>query len=253
MAQVRLLQSLTKGLKLLLWLREVEQPMGLNEITRQIGLPNGTTYRVLKTLEQLEFVEKDYGTDNYKIGRNALYVGQGFISSSKRDRLRNILKEASADTQQTVTVSALDGESVLFLDIYDGPGRVKVTVHAGSRVPAYASASGKAILSCLKDSQILQRFKGVKFQRLTPHTLTTMDRLLADLAKIRQRGFAENEEEVTNGLSALSVPINDGNGGSIAALNVVYPAGIIRLKDKIDLVKKLRAHADEIAKIGDLV
>ena len=227
--------------------------MGLNDISRQTGLAKATAYRLLKTLERLEFTEKEYGTDKYKIGRNALHVGQGYITSGTRERIRNILREVTLETKLTATLSVLDGDSVLFIGVYEGPGRVRVMIQPGARFPAYASASGKVMLSGLKDSEILERFKGIKFTRLTQKTIPTPNRLLSDIAKVRQRGFGENDEENDEGVSALSVPIKNSKGEIEAAVNVVFPAGTLSWKDKLDLVRKLRSAADEIEKVGGIV
>ncbi len=236
-----------------MWLRESEKSIGLNDISRQTGLAKATAYRLLKSLERVEFVEKEYGTDKYKIGRNALYVGQGYITSGTRERIRNILKQVTLETNLTATLSVLDGDSVLFIGVYEGPGRVRVMVQPGIRVPAYASASGKVMLSGLKDSEILARFKEAKFNHLTQKTVPTVNRLLSDIAKVRQRGFGENEEENDDGVSALGVPIKNTKGEFEAAVNVVFPAGTISWKEKLDLVKKLRSAAEEIEKIGGVV
>ena len=237
----------------MLWLRESEKSVGLNDIYRQTGLAKATAYRLLKSLERLEFIEKEYGTDKYKIGRNALYVGQGYITSGTRERIRNILKEVTLETKLTATLSVLDGAAVLFIGVYEGPGRVRVTVQPGTRVPAYASASGKVMLSGLEDSEILARFKGVKFNRLTLKTIPTVNRLLSDIAKVRLRGFGENDEENDDGVSALGVPIKNTKGEFEAAVNVVFPAGTISWKEKLDLVKKLQSAAEEIEKIGGVL
>ena len=81
------LSSLSKGLHLLLKLRELAQPLGLSEASRVLGFNKATTFRILVTLERYGFIEKNDQQKNYKIGVNAFYVGSGYMSGTKRAKI----------------------------------------------------------------------------------------------------------------------------------------------------------------------
>jgi len=89
-------------------------------------------------------VEKDLQRKQYRIGSNAFYVGSGYIAEGKQQKMFQIMSRLVQELKHTITLSVLDGSSVLFVERVDGTERVKVTVDIGSRVPAYASASEKA-------------------------------------------------------------------------------------------------------------
>lgn len=248
---VQPLTSISKGLRLLLTLREAAEPMSLTQISRALGLNKVTALRILVTMEQYRFVEKDLQAKKYKIGCNAFYVGSGFVAGSKHEKVLQIMKNIVQELKHTVTFSVLDGASVLFVERVDGTERVKVTVDIGSRVPAYSSAGGKALLAGLNDAEIIKRLKAVPFERFTDKTLRSIESLIADIAKVRARGFAVNNEESTHGLVAVAVPVKNQIGQHVAALGVAFPAGLLKSKEEQKNVgKRLAAAADEIGRFG---
>ena len=84
-------------------------------------------------------------------------------------------------------------------------------------MPAYSSATGRALLAGLTDKQIAERFKGIRLGRFADQTPATLSRLLADVAKVRARGFAVNDQQSTPGLMAIAVPVKNQAGEHVAA------------------------------------
>lgn len=244
------LTSLSKGLSLLLQLREASSPMSLSEISRRAGLHKVTTLRLLITLEKFQFVERNREEKTFKIGRNAFYVGNGFVREGTRQKILEVMKQLVRNCRHTVTLSILDGTSVLFIERLDGIERVKVTVDIGSRVPAYSSATGRALLAGLTDKQIAERFKGIKLDRFADQTPATLSRLLADVAKVRARGFAVNDQQSTPGLTAIAVPVKNQAGEHVAALGMAFPAGFLKKDEQKGLTTILFDCAKEIEMFG---
>ena len=241
------LTSLSKGLKVLLQLRQAANPQGLSEISRTLGLNKVTTLRLLVTLQKFRFVEKDPQHKKYRIGSNAFYVGSGFIAEGKQKKIFQAMGRLVRDLKHTITLSVLDGASVLFVERVDGTERVKVTVDIGSRVPAYSSAAGKAMLAGLTDQEVRERLKHAKLERVTAKTLTSIDRVLGRLHKVRSCGFATNDEESTPGLFAIAVPLTTHTGATVAALGAAFPAGVLKTKeDQKKVARRLRKAAEEI-------
>jgi IclR family pca regulon transcriptional regulator len=224
--------------------------MALTEISQAMRLNKVTALRLLITLERFQFVERSGEQRKFQIGPNAFYIGNGFSPFSKREKTLQIMKGLVLECKHTVTMSVLDGNSVLFIEKLDGIERVKVTVDIGSRVPAYASASGKAILSGSSDSEIRERFGTVKFERFTTQTVSTVGQLLQHIAKVRSRGFALNDEESDTGLCALAVPVKNQGGKYVAALATAFPAGLIKGEERKRVVTKLQAASKEIGELA---
>jgi DNA-binding IclR family transcriptional regulator len=246
----RPLTSLAKGLNLLISLRDSARPMSLTEISRDFSLNKVSALRILLTLEQHRFVERDPRDKKYKIGRNAFYVGSGFIAGGKREKVLKAMANLVHEFKHTITLGVLDGASVLFVERVDGTERVKVTVDIGSRVPAYSSAAGKALLAGLSDAEIIKRLKGVKLRSPLNPQPKSLKEILTLIAKVRDSGFAVNNEDSTPGLIAVAVPIKSDAGEHIAALGAAFPAGYLRNKESQKTVAlKLQQAADEISSL----
>jgi DNA-binding IclR family transcriptional regulator len=244
------LSSLSKGLELLLKLKELGRPLGLSEAARLLGFNKATTFRVLATLERYGFLERDDTQRNYKIGVSAFSVGAGYLNVDRRARIRAVMRKLVSESGHTVTMSVLDGVSVIFVERLDGTSRVRVTVEVGSRAAAHASASGKVLLAELGDLEVKRRFKGERLRRLTSTTITSLDRFLAELSNVRMRGFATSNEESTKGLCAISVPLRNHERFCVAALTVAFPSASLTKKEQGMLAQQLRLAATEIEKLG---
>ena len=244
------LTSLSKGLDLLLKIREASDPMTLSEISRGAGLHKVTALRLLITLEKFQFVERHREEKTFTIGRNAFYVGSGFLREGPRQKILEVMKRLVRQCRHTVTLSILDGVSALFIERLDGIERVKVTVDIGSRMPAYSSATGRALLAGLTDKQIMELFKGARLGRFADQTPATIGRLLADVAKVRARGFAVNDQQSTPGLVAIAVPVKNRQGEHVAALGMAFPAGSLKKEAQKSFIKILLEGAKEIEMFG---
>src|ERR1044071_6046139 len=180
------LTSLTKGLELLVFLRDSTKPLSLTAISRGLGFHKVSALRILLTLERHRFVEKDPRDKTYKIGSNAFYVGSGFIAGGKREKILKAMSNLVHDLKHTITLDVLDGSSVLFVE--------RVDVDIGSRVPAYSSAAGKALLAGLSETQIIQRLRRGNLKSRTTFQPKSIKEILTVIAKVRSSGFAVNNE-----------------------------------------------------------
>lgn len=240
------LASLSKGLTILLKLKDFPRPMGLSEMSRLVGIKKPTLYRLLTTLELFQFVEKSE-LQKYRIGANAFVVGSCFQPIPKRaEYIRQIMADLAAECGHTITLSVLRGVTVLYIARVDGKARVRVTVTIGSVRVAYSSSSGKAILAGLSDAEIARRYRGVKFKPQTEKTHASVDKLLVDIRLVRSRGFAVNDEESNPGVFAIAVPVRSRAGIPAMALACIFPARLLRLEEQMKVVKRLQRAAREL-------
>jgi DNA-binding IclR family transcriptional regulator len=245
------LTSLAKGLKLLLSLRASSKPMSLTEISRDFGINKVSALRILLTLEQHRFVEKNLHDKKYQIGSNAFHVGSGFIVGGKRNKILEVMGKLVHELKHTITLGVLDETSVLFIERVDGLERVKVTVDIGSRVPAHSSAAGKALLAGLSDAEIINRFKGHRLKSDANAKLPSLRQILINVEKVRQSRFAVNNEDSTPGLIAVAVPIVGAVGEHVAALGAAFPAGTLKNSDdQKKVASQLIQAAEEISSLG---
>ena len=219
-------QSLAKGFRVLEAFSAADPELPLAQVARRAAMDNATAFRLLNTLVMLGYVERIAGTRNFRLTLKCLDLGFNAIARTDlRDRVRPVLRSLVGEVNEAASVGVLDGADVVYVErVQAGLVRLGVDVRVGSRIPAYCSAIGLAILAYLpKDEQgrVLALKPRVK---LTPRTVTDLKEIHARLARVRRAGYIVVDQEITSGLRALAAPVLDPDGYPIAAVSVVAPS-----------------------------
>ncbi|MBL8309166.1 MAG: helix-turn-helix domain-containing protein [Burkholderiales bacterium] len=233
-------QSLTRGLSLLEKLAETEGGITLTEIANRVNLPPSTTHRLLNTLADMGFVYQAKDSGLWYVGLKTYRVGCAFISNrdfvgESHAYLRKLM-EASGET---ANLSILDGTYACFIGQVQCHEVMRMLVRLGSRIPAHASGSGKAMLAALPEDELGIVFAHSDLVQLTPKTITDPGKLRVQFAAIRARGYSYDDEENAMGLRCVAAPIYDEFAEPLGAISLAGP--IARLTD------------ERILKLGPLV
>lgn len=192
----------------------------LSEIAGQVGGARSTTHRILSALRDEDFVTRPDGSGRFKIGASLAGMGatdQGRVSAEFRVQLELL----ALRTRETVDISMLWGDRVLFTDQLALSQRLNAASAIGTAFPAHAVASGKALLAVspahaeLVLSHTLERF--------TPKTIVDPESLSDELAQIRETGVALDREEHVLGICGVATVVRD-NTGSWVAIGIPAPA-----------------------------
>lgn len=218
-------QSLAKGFRVLQAFTAGEPELALAEVARRAEMDNATAFRLLNTLVMLGYVERAPGAREFRLTLKVLDLGFNAIGRMElRDRVRPVLRSLVGEVNEAASVAVLDGADVVYIDrVQAGLVRLGVDVRVGSRIPAYCSAVGLAILAFLprgEQERVLGLGRRVK---LTPRTVTDSREILARLTRVRRQGYVLVDQEITSGLRALGAPVLDVDGHPIAAVSVVAP------------------------------
>jgi IclR family acetate operon transcriptional repressor len=218
----------------------------MTQIAEQIGIHKSTVHRLLGTLEKKRFVERDPVTGVYHLGIRLLQMA--YLTLEQND-LRRIaapfLRRLWENHQETIHLAVLDDVDVVFVDVIESQQRVKLAAAIGQRLPVCATASGKAILACMPDEyvrHILQRGQ----PRYTEHTLVTSEAFFEDLGRVRERGFAFDEQELEVGINAVAAAILDLHGQPMAAVAIAGPAFRLTQERLIEFGPSVLAAARDI-------
>jgi DNA-binding IclR family transcriptional regulator len=218
-----LIGSVSKALLVLEMLRD-DAPLGVQEIGTRLGVARSTAHRLVSTLRAHGFVAQDPGTRAYLLG--PFLTGLG-IESPALQRLREIamphIGALSAQLQETAHLTVLAGNACRFVAGVSGDRPLKTSVRVGSELPAHATSGGKVLLAELPDSQ-LRTLASSSLDRLTDRSITDVNRLLRQLRQVRKNGYAVNEGESENGITAVAVPIRNPAGTAVAAIAVSLPS-----------------------------
>lgn len=198
--------------------------VGVSELARRAALSKSTAFRVLQMLERNGVVER-VGRD-YRLGSRLHELGRA-VYSPDHDRIRDLLIPFLTDlyeaSHETVHLAALHGTDVVYLAKLYGHRQVKSPSRIGGRVPAFATAVGKALLAY--DSDALELTLARRLTRFTTRTVDGEDALLAQLEEVRRTGLAREHEEVVPGLSCVAAPVFGPGGRPVAALSISTPTG----------------------------
>ncbi len=219
------MQSLVRALTLLNRIAETaDDGVSLSEVAQQVGLPASTAHRLLMTLEQERYVRFSADRRLWTIGVQAFVMGCAFLKTRSlvalaRPRLRMLMEESG----ETVNLAAEDKGEVVYLAQVECREMMRVSARPGARAPIHCSAVGKAILSGASDKSIAKILHQHGMARLTVKTIVTPSALRQELIKVRDQGYAVDDEEHAVGLRCIAAPIVDEMGDVVAAVSVSGP------------------------------
>lgn len=221
--QSEYVQSLERGLAVIRAFDEDHQRMTVAEVARAVGLTRGAARRFLLTLQQLGYVS--VSERYYSLRPAVLELGYSFLSAQPWWRqAQRVAQRLAIEFQEPCAVAVLDGVSVVYV-CYASAHKFSVFNRAvGTRLPAFATAVGRALLTGLSSSQLDQVLDGSHIQQLTPFTLTEPSRIAEAVAKARGEGYALVDQELEIGLASFGVPIRDRVGEISAAISMSFRA-----------------------------
>jgi IclR family pca regulon transcriptional regulator len=231
-------QSLERGLSILSSFKSARPLLGVSELAREIGLSRSTTHRYVATLAALGYLEQDHLTRRYRLGPRVLDLGFSAINSME---LREIsvphLQRLSDETGHTVNMAILDGADIVYVErcrsSRHGQREIDLNLHVGSRLPAYCTSMGKVLLAYLPDEERDAVLDGVELTQRGPNTLTKRSTLVAELADVRRRGLAVNNEELAFGLRSIAAPVRGQAGEAAAAINLAAHRSWVSVEDLV--------------------
>ena len=236
-------RSVDRAAALLLALGDSQGEAGVTELARRLGLHKSTASRLLATLQKRGLVEQDDETGKYRLGLVVIRLAE---RAERTLDLRGIampeLERLARLTHETTGLGILDGDTLLTVAQADGPNLIAVGDWTGRSTPLHCVASGKVLLAAVAEREVL-RIVRRGLVSYTERTITELEPLLEELARIRRRGYATALGEFEMGLNAVAAPVHDARGNVIAAVDIWGPA--FRLTPR--RIPELAAQAREAA------
>jgi DNA-binding IclR family transcriptional regulator len=198
-------------------------PLGPTALAADLGAAKSTVHRHLRTLERNGVVVAD--DDGYRLGLRLLDFG---VAARNDHPLYAVatpkVEELARETGEKVWCITEEGGRGIHLVGATGEGSVRTDAREGARTYLHQHAAGKAILAHLPEERVAAIVDRHGLPARTDHTITDREELLADLQRVRERGFAINREESVPKLHAVGVPITDGAGRALGAISVSGPS-----------------------------
>jgi len=239
------LQSVRRALRALELISEGE--CGVTELGRKLGVHKATASRLVATLAERGFVERDPVTEKYRLGFGLISLAGAAMGGNDLVRTARPIVEDLADrTRETVNLGVVSGDAVVYIDQVTGTRSIVSVNWVGQRTPLHCTSNGKVLLAAMSEAERARLLKG-DLARLTPKTITDRKVLRSQFSEIVARGYAQTMEELEEGLNAVAAPIRGIGGDVVAALSVSGPA--FRMHG-VDLPRFGRATAEAAAVIS---
>jgi DNA-binding IclR family transcriptional regulator len=205
-----------------------ERELGVTELARLLDLHKNNVFRLLATLQEEGYVEKNEETDCYRLGIACLELAHAFARNRSLPLLaRPVLAELSRATGESAHLGVLAEFEVVHLEFEQGDGLVVTGSRIARRLPAHCTALGKTLLGCGERGQLEAYDEQVVSAGLPPFTDSTLvdrEKLFAHLHMVGAQGYALDVEECEIGLCCAAAPVHDDRGRVVGAISVSGPA-----------------------------
>jgi DNA-binding IclR family transcriptional regulator len=194
------------------------------ELSQLLGAPRTSVADLLKVLENKGFVAPTAEGHGWRLDFRVAQLGNAYLHEfSVREVGRAAMRELSRRTGLTTQMAVLDHSDIVYIERQDASRRLSephVITDIGSRLPAYCTSLGKAMLAFLPDDEVDRLYSAGQLVPRTKNTITSVARLKSELAAVRRRGYAVDLEETTEGVVCIGSPILGADGRAEAAISV---------------------------------
>lgn len=195
----------------------------LSDLARSVGMPKATVYRILSTLESRGFLDR--GPDGgYRMARKLFDLQQPVPIEQILNRVAQPkMEDLAKSCRETVNLGILDGGEVVVINTVESPQTVRMSSKVGNRRHLHTTAIGKVMLAGLPEKEMLRLIRLKGLPRLTPYSIVSRIALLTELERVRELGYAiDNQENELDG-RCIGAPVMGPDGKLLAALSISGP------------------------------
>ncbi|MET0233547.1 MAG: IclR family transcriptional regulator C-terminal domain-containing protein [Kibdelosporangium sp.] len=213
------IEALARGLDVLRGFEPGKPQMTLSEVAAKADLARPTARRILITLESLGYVRSD--DTGFSLTPRVLELGMAYISSRNLWELAEPhLRDLVERTNESCSIAQLDGSDIVYVARVAVPKLVALSVTIGTRFPAIQTSLGKVLLAALNREQLDAVLATPSRSGISPRWNPSRDELDEALRDVRAKGWAITDQELALGIRSVAAPIRNGQGETIAAVNV---------------------------------
>lgn len=220
----------------------------LSRICESTELNKSTALRLLKALTDRGYVIRDEATKMYRLSYKVLALSSAVLDTIEIKKIaRNYLKEISGITNETIHLLCKEGTEAIYIDKIDTPNTIGLKSQIGRHIPLYCTSGGKVLLAYSNVEYKLRFFSDVSLIQFTENTITQKDKLLAELERIKENGYALDDEEHHDNITCVAVPIFNVNGDVEYSVSVAAPSYRFSKTMAMSYVPALKKCAQQIS------
>jgi DNA-binding IclR family transcriptional regulator len=226
-----------------------EGGMSNAEFSRKLKIPKSSASYILRTLEQHGYLRRNGEDGKYQLGMKVLTLSRAALGGvDVREAALPVMRHLVDRIHLTTHLAIMDQAEAVYVEKVEAPGFIRVNTWIGRRMEVHSTAVGKALLAFLDEKQrdAILRKRGLK--KLTTHTITTLPRLLQELERVRQAGYAVDDEENSLGARCVGAPVFNSEGrveaavASTGTINDVPRDGVAHIADMVKEAARRISH-----------
>jgi IclR family transcriptional regulator, KDG regulon repressor len=242
-------QSLEKALEIIEYLKESPgEGLRINDLSEKLGIGKSTVHRILDTLLAYQFVEKS-PRSRYRLSWKLFEIGNTIPRQRNLDNFDpKALQDLCSAYGETVNLAIRIHNKAVIISKFDPPNvAVKANLLVGNQEPLHATAIGKALICEMSKEELLKILGGEELEQYARNTITSLDQLYEHLQGVREAGYSVDEEELSEGLTCIGVPIRNHQNEIIAAISISGPTFRLQHNKIISIIEGLKAVRDDIS------
>jgi len=233
-------QSVEKAFQIIEYMAKSKGALRLHDIAVGVGLPESTALRFLNTMLNFGYVTQNPESLKYSLTMKFCWLG-GLVraQASFTDIVRPYLEELAEKCEESACIAVEQDMSVVYIDVVDGPDNMLKTLQRiGHIAPMHSTGVGKIMLLDYDEAKLDKLIKEKSLISLTKNTITTKEKLLEELERVRKLGYAMDNEECEIGAKCIAAPIRDYTGKIVAGVSISGPATRMT-PEKIEKIKNI--------------
>lgn len=223
-------QSITRAFAVLNLFRDEPGGLGVVHIAERLGLSLSTAHRIARALVLAGHLAQDEGRERYRLGPQALLLGQAAQRALGMDVARSVMQRLADRTGESINLGLLDGDHAVVVQRIESSQPLRFSMEVGTRIELYATSMGKSLLAFNDELRPYLDGLGKDLVQLTAKTHASVASLRADLEQIREQGWSRDDEESMLGVRCVAAPLLDASGQARAAIAIQAPA--VRMPDE---------------------
>jgi DNA-binding IclR family transcriptional regulator len=240
-------QVLDRALRLMDALAIASEDLGPADLASRVGLHKSTIHRLLVVLERQRLIRRS-AQGKYGLGMKLFELGsRAVLQLDPGAQAEPFLRRLVGLTGETSHICVRNGNEMMSIANVEGRWTLGTPSTVGRRTELYCTAVGKALMAYFPPKELDEVIAGLRFKRYTRRTITTATALREELARVRRRGFAVDDEEIEEGLRCIGAPIRNYTGEVIASISIAGPVFRIKKERLGDLARAVIATAEGLS------
>jgi IclR family KDG regulon transcriptional repressor len=241
------LSSVANAMRLLKVFSDDDFEIGVSDLAKRLGLAKSTVHRLASTLVRERILERGPRDGKYRLGLvlfelGALVRRKMDVSAEARPQLKALMER----TGETVHLAVLDDYSVLYVNRIESRRAIRMGFGLGVRAPLHCTALGKALLA-FQPEAVIEEVIANGLSPRTTNTITGAQAFRQELAGVRARGYAIEDEEIEVGLRSIATAVRNDAGDVVAAIGIAGPAHRLAKRVLLSYARDLMAATDVVS------